>query len=154
MSAFDLYDKSVLAIPAYFILSTLPHSYAIHIATNGQPLKWDNRNPRATGIRKNLQERLPKETYEKWERCEAASANGMENLPLFASAIILAKVAGLDKGETNTFAGTYLAVRALYFLNYIMTKRNEYTYIRSGLWATSVALCVRTMMQAARALAK
>lgn len=154
MSALNLYDKSILAIPAYYILSMFPHSYAIQVATNFQPLRWDNRNPRSSVLKKDLQEKLPKEQYEKYERCEAASANGMENLPLFASAIILGKMAALDRGEMEKFAGVYLALRALYFWNYIATKKNEYTLVRSGLWVGSVVLCVRTIMQAAKVLAK
>jgi hypothetical protein len=72
------YNPSILAIPAYYILSVLPHSYAISVATQGQLSKWDNRNPRSSDTKAKLKERLPAETFAKWERLEACHANGME----------------------------------------------------------------------------
>lgn len=95
---------------------------------------------------------MPPDAYAKYERSEAAHANGMENLPLFATAMILGNIANLPQDELTKTAGTYLALRALYFINYIMTKKQEYTVIRTGLWVGSVALCLRTMIQAAKAM--
>lgn len=71
------YNASVLAIPAYVILSILPHSYALNVATRGDLTKWDNRNPRSTTMKAKLKERLDAETYAKYERLEACHANGM-----------------------------------------------------------------------------
>jgi hypothetical protein len=77
-SFLDTYNPSILAVPAYYILSVLPHSYAISVATQGQLSKWDNRNPRSSDTKAQLKERLPAETFAKWERLEACHANGME----------------------------------------------------------------------------
>jgi hypothetical protein len=64
-SFFDTYNPSILAIPAYYILSVLPHSYAINVATQGELSKWDNRNPRSSIMKSKLKERLPVETFAK-----------------------------------------------------------------------------------------
>jgi hypothetical protein len=77
-SFFDTYNASILAIPAYYILSILPHSYAINVATQGELSKWDNRNPRSSSMKTKLKERLPADTFTKYERLEACHANSME----------------------------------------------------------------------------
>jgi hypothetical protein len=71
-------NLSILAIPAYYVISVLPHSYAISVATQGQVSKWDNRNPRSSDLKAKLKERLPRKTFAKYERLEACHANGME----------------------------------------------------------------------------
>lgn len=80
-SFLDTYNPSILAIPAYYILSVLPHSYAINVASQGQLSKWDNRNPRSSDLKAKLKERLPAGAFAKYERLEACHANGMEVNP-------------------------------------------------------------------------
>lgn len=77
-SFLDTHNLSILAIPAYYVLSVLPHSYALNVATQGQLTKWDNRNPRSSDLKAKLKERLPAEEFAKYERLEACHANGME----------------------------------------------------------------------------
>lgn len=43
MASLDLYNKSILAIPAYYLLAVLPHGYSIKLATQGNISTWDNR---------------------------------------------------------------------------------------------------------------
>lgn len=94
-STLGTYNPSILAIPAFYILSVFPHSYALYAATQGKLSNWDNRNPRSTDMKAKLKDRLDAETYAKYERAEACHANGMENLPLFATAVVLGNMAGL-----------------------------------------------------------
>lgn len=154
-SFLDPYNPSILAIPAYYILSVLPHSYALCVATNNHPLKWDNRNPRSSQLKATLKEKLDGKTYDLYERAEACHANGMENLPLFATAVILGNMAGLKRdgmGGMAGFAGLFLAVRAAYTVVYLSQKSIGVSLIRSGLWAFGSALCVRVMVKAAKAM--
>lgn len=74
----------------------------------------------------------------------------MENFPLFATTILLGNMMGLEKGDMERFAGTYLVLRAAYAVQFIATSRQRYTVVRSGLWLSSVVLCLRTMIKAAR----
>jgi hypothetical protein len=40
MSVLNTYNTSVLVIPAYYLLSVFPHSYALVIATQGKLGTW------------------------------------------------------------------------------------------------------------------
>lgn len=80
-SILGTHNPSILAIPAYYIISLVPHSYALNVATQGKLLTWDNRNPRSTELKAKLKASLPAETYAKYERLEACHANGFEVLP-------------------------------------------------------------------------
>ncbi|CAO2650397.1 Nn.00g016890.m01.CDS01 [Neocucurbitaria sp. VM-36] len=151
-SLLETYNPSILAIPAYYILSVFPHGYALNIATQGKLGTWDNRNPRSTDLKAKLKERLPTETFAKYERLEACHANGMENLPLFASAVVLGNLAGLKKGELTTFVASFLAIRIAYTAVYATHQTQGPTLIRTGLWNAGVLLCFRTIIKAARAL--
>lgn len=77
-SLLETYNPSLLAIPAYYILSVLPHTYSLNVATQGNLGSWDNRNPRSTDLRAKLKKQLPAETFARYERLEACHANGME----------------------------------------------------------------------------
>jgi len=151
-SFLDTYNPSILAIPAYYILSVLPHSYALHVATQGKPLEWDNRNPRSSTMKANLKDRLDADTFALYERAEACHANGMENLPLFATAVVLGNLAGLKKEELTKFAGTFLAVRLAYTALYLKTNTQGPTVLRSGLWVAGFSLCFQVLFKAAKAL--
>jgi uncharacterized MAPEG superfamily protein len=144
---------SVLAIPGYYLLSFLPHAYALHVATSGQPLKWDNRNPRAVGLKSRLQTKLPPELYALYERGEAASANCYENMPIFYSAIVMGHIAGLDKTFLNNFAFKYLMLRAAYIFSYVGITNQKYTPIRTILYFWSIVLCSRVLITSAKKLA-
>lgn len=113
-SFLDTQNPSILAIPAYYILSVLPHSYALAVASQGKLSNFDNRCPRSSTLKSKLKDRLDPETFAKYERAEACHANGMENLPLFATAVILGNMAGIKKegfGGLTGFAASFLAIR-------------------------------------------
>ena len=148
-------NLSLLAIPAYYVLSFLPHAYALNIATKGHPEKWDNTCPRSTTLKEKIKSQLSPAEFARYERAEACSANLYENLPLFASAIIVGNMAGLNREGwegLNTFAAAYLGVRAIYVLAYIGIGSSAPSYIRSGLWGASIALCFRVFVQASKVL--
>jgi uncharacterized MAPEG superfamily protein len=148
-------NLSILAIPTYFILAFAPHVYALNIATSGKARDWRHCNPRSATLKTQLKETLSDSDFELFERSEASSANLYENLPLFASAVIVGNMAGLKKegwGGLNAFAGMYLGVRAIYALVYIGTSKNKFSPLRTWLWAASWVLCFRIFGQAAKRL--
>lgn len=151
-SLFETYNPSILAIPAYFVLAMLPHGWAINVASRGKLSTWDNRNPRNADLKAKLKARLPAETYAKYERLEACHANSMESFPLFAAAIVLGNIAGLEKEELTRFSVWFLVVRAAYMLVYASHKTQGPTMLRTGIWYVGVGLCFRTLLQAAKAM--
>jgi uncharacterized MAPEG superfamily protein len=148
-------NLSLLAIPAYYVLSVLPHAYALTVATKGHPEQWDNTCPRSVTLKEKIKSQLSPAEYARYERAEACSANLYENLPLFASAIIVGNMAGLKREGwegLNGFAGAYLGLRIAYTLAYIGIGSSAPSYIRSGLWVASFSLCFRVFAQAAKVL--
>lgn len=106
-------------------------------------------------MKAKLKDRLSAEEYAKYERLEACHANGMENLPLFATAVVLGNMAGLKRdglGGMTGFAATFLAIRLAYTIIYVNHTTQGPTLIRSGLWAAGVGLCFRIIVKAAKAL--
>jgi uncharacterized MAPEG superfamily protein len=146
-------NLSILGIPAYFLLAFFPHVYALNVATGGEPMKWEYSNPRSISLKAHLKERLSDSDFACYERSKACSANLYENMPLFASAVIVGNMAGLKKegwGGLNAFVGMYLGVRAIYALAYIGISNNKLSPLRTWLWTASWALCFRIFWQAAK----
>jgi uncharacterized MAPEG superfamily protein len=131
-------------------------SPSVLTATNGNLLKWDNRNPRSTTLKSSLQSSLPEDQFARYERAEAASANAMENVPLFASAVIVGNLAGLKKDGfdgLNAFVATWFGLRIAHTASYIwLADRKELSLVRSGLWISTLVVSFRVFWKAAKAL--
>jgi uncharacterized MAPEG superfamily protein len=148
-------NYSILAIPAYWVLSVAPHAGAIWLASQGNLKNYNNVSPRSDKHRVAVKERLSAEQYARFERIEAASANSLENLPLFATAIVLGNLAGFKKEGWKGlygFAAAFLALRTLHTATYISTTDNAASYLRSGLWVSSSVLCLNVITKSALAL--
>ena len=89
-------NYSIYAIPAFYLLSLGPLLYSSSI------VKLDVVNPRGTSFSESRKKSLDKATLARFERARSAHLNALENLPLFASAVICANIAGL---EVRTFNG-------------------------------------------------
>jgi uncharacterized MAPEG superfamily protein len=155
MDFFKTHNLTILAIPAYYVMAVMPHAYAISIVKKHDRKIWDNTSPRSADLKNKLQSTLSCEDFCKYERAEAAQTNALESLPLFASAVIVANLAGLRRsglGGVEAFVGMWFGVRALHTLSYITTTDRKLSYLRSGLWFTGCALCVRIFGKAARVL--
>ena len=145
-------NYSIAALPFYYALTFLPHAYAVRVATQGKIDQWDNRNPRASGLKDNLRQKLGPEGYAAYERAEAAHYNSLESFPLFATAIIVGNLARLSNEELNTFAAGIGILRALYIVVYISTGTQKYSHIRSVVWITSVGWMMRQLYRAGKVL--
>ena len=146
-------NYSVYAIPVYYVHTLYSHVYATRIlkkANNGQ---GNNANPRSVVWKENVKKAVPASTYARYERAEAAHANGMENLPLFMGAIILGNMAKLPASTLNAVAATFLALRFGYTFAYINTESASKSFIRSGLWALSTVSLMYLMVSAGNVLA-
>ena len=146
-------NYSIYALPAYYLLSILPHSYAIAVIKAASNGRWNNSNPRSSLWNDKIQKSVPAEVFGRYERAEAAHKNGMENIPVFFTAIALGNVAALPAGTLNTVAGLYLALRAIYNVVYIRTVSNKYSAFRTAIWTTSTLLCFYLIVQAGNVFA-
>jgi uncharacterized MAPEG superfamily protein len=143
---------SIIAIPVYYVLALLPHAHALRVATLGKPEKWDNRNPRSVTLKADLRAKLPAEIFAQYERCEAASANCYENMPVFGLAILAGHVAKVDKAVIDQFAFRFLLVRTAYVWSYMTTSSQKWSYVRTVLYFYSIYQCFKMYARAAKAL--
>lgn len=149
-------NPSIAAIPAYHLLSILPHAATIIYTSGGKLGKWDNRNPRSEAMKTGLSKKLTAKQYATYERLEAAHANSMENMPIFIAAVVLGNMAGLHKVEgpdgLNWFTAAFLLVRAAYIIVYANNDTQVKSAPRSLLYFIGVGLCWRTLLKAAAKL--
>lgn len=94
---------------------------------------------------------MPKHALAKYERAEAAHANGMENAPYFIGAVLAGNLAGLSAckyvsncifntsdqpilATMNMLTGAYIGLRVIYNVLYINTTTLKNSRARSLVW--------------------
>ncbi|KAF2829435.1 hypothetical protein CC86DRAFT_189668 [Ophiobolus disseminans] len=154
----------LLAIPAYYIFSLVPHAYAGSIlASSGY--KVNNANPKASMSPDAVKGKVPDEVFQKYQRAENAHSNSTEQMPLFAVAILASIIAerttatGLgrevvrgDATGLTTFISAWFAVRTLYVASYIQIADHSKSFVRSSAWAVGAGLAVYQIYKAAALL--
>ncbi|GAB7362239.1 hypothetical protein MBLNU230_g2264t1 [Neophaeotheca triangularis] len=146
------YNYALLSLPAYYILSVLPHSYAATIATNGDISKLDNSNPHGSSAASRTKSTLSPSAFAKYERAEACHRNCMENMPFFYVSVIAGLLAEKQTGRdlgVQTFAAAWMASRLVYVANYIVTESKTWSFLRSAAYFVGVGLCTRMCWRAA-----
>lgn len=150
-------NYSLFALPIMYILTLIPHWYAVSIciARDG----WKNEHPRTfvtqlaarpiLGTKK--MEHTPAER--KILRAEACQQNGFENLPIFGMALLCGLVAELPGYLMNAMAALYLLSRIIYTILYIFVDSYAMSLLRSFTFLGQVTLYMAFFMQAAFAVA-
>lgn len=154
----------LLAIPAYYVFSLVPHMYASSLlVSNGY--KPNNANPKASLSPSAVQGKVPDAVFQKYQRAENAQSNNMEQMPLFVTAILAsiiaerltlkgasANVAGNDATGLTMFVGAWFAVRAAYSVAYVQISDHSMSFLRSTLWAVGSGLAGYQIYKAAQLL--
>ncbi|KAH6648278.1 membrane-associated, eicosanoid/glutathione metabolism protein [Truncatella angustata] len=154
----------LLAIPAYYVFSLVPHVYTgVLLRSNGY--RVNNANPKASLSPSAVQGKVPDAVFQKYQRAENAHSNNMEQLPLFASAVLASIIAeratlkgfgesvrGEDPTGVLAFIGTWFIVRALYNVAYIQIADRSKSFLRSALWAVGSGLAGYQIYKAAQIL--
>jgi uncharacterized MAPEG superfamily protein len=104
-------------------------------------------------------------SFQKYQRAENAQSNNIEQMPLFAVAILASIMAerttatGLgreavrgDATGLTTFIGAWFVVRALYGVAYVQIADHSTSFIRSMLYVTGSGLAVWQIYKAAALL--
>lgn len=116
---------------------------------------------------------MPKDALARFERAEAAHANGMEHAPFFIGAVLAGNLAGLDAckrffslerremirmecgllltyalATMNLYTGVCVGLRVLYNVLYVRTTTLKSSRARSLVWITSVASLVTLYVKA------
>ena len=113
----------LLSIPAYYVFSLIPHVYAGSIL-NANGYKVNNANPKASLSPDAVKGKVPDAVFQKYQRAENAQSNNLEQLPLYAAAVLASiiaervtakglgnKVVDNDVTGLTTFIGAFMAVR-------------------------------------------
>lgn len=144
-------------IAEYLIINTL----ISHTLSSTRGLKWwwgiDNHvSPRTdlekSGPRAVLEGRLSQSQLDMLRRNESAHANSMEHFPIFAAALILAKVAGLPAADVNYVGLTYTLARVAFVANYILSTTMLAASLRPVLWWAAHMACLRLIWRAGKAI--
>ncbi|WPH04665.1 Hypothetical protein R9X50_00755800 [Acrodontium crateriforme] len=155
------YNLPLLLIPAYYALAILPHGYALVLATQGNPARHDNRNPKSSSLKDGLKKKLSAKEYAAWERAESCHRNHLENMPLFVATVFAGILAEQQSPGANAAAGLlglnsfctgWMAIRVLYTLNYLTAETQFWSYLRSVLYFAGTFWAFGSIGKAALAL--
>ncbi|KAF2000666.1 hypothetical protein P154DRAFT_575721 [Amniculicola lignicola CBS 123094] len=127
--------------------------YLISTIKNANNKKWNNANPRGIETNAMYQKQVPNSVFCKYERCEAAHKNLLENAPLYVGAIVLGNVARLDALTMNVATGLYLGLRVVYVALYVNTVNRRLSYLRTLNWVASTAILFTVIIKAGNKMA-
>jgi len=133
-------NYSFYAIPATWVLSILPHLYAISVHDSKSPKKFDNTQPRSVTSTLKDNQALDSATKDRIIRAEGAQQNGFENVGLFAAGVVAANFAGVPAGTMNALSGGYVVSRILYNLVYINNESKAAANLRSTVYLSGVGI--------------
>ncbi|KAM3524517.1 hypothetical protein MY4038_007724 [Beauveria bassiana] len=130
-----------------------------HTLSSTRGLKWlwriDNHvSPRTdlekSGPRAVLEGRLQQSQLDMLRRNESAHANSMEHFPVFATALILAKMAGVSAADINYAGLTYTLARLAFVGNYILSSTLIGAALRPVFWWTAHVACLKLIWRAGK----
>jgi len=170
MAAFlENYNLPILSFIAYAVLTSVPHAYAVHVASGGNPTKHDNANPRSTAYADQLKKKLSPERLATYQRAEACHNNHLENFPIYIAAVLsgylaeqyLKSLAGGSYSASEAsaqiglskFVVGWFTLRILYTFNYISTTSQVFSFLRSTLYVAGAVWAFTVIARSARVLA-
>ncbi|KAL4973162.1 hypothetical protein BDW66DRAFT_168856 [Aspergillus desertorum] len=149
MSTAPQANYSIHSIIAAYGIGLIPHGYyLVTMMANARGLA-SNILPREN--LSTLKSSLPAQVWTKLAKARGAHLNAMENVPLFAVAMLAGNVAKLPANELNTLSLEYLGARLLYMAAYMGARSETVSYVRTGLWAWSVSIPILALVKAGRA---
>ncbi|MCJ1259051.1 hypothetical protein MMC24_006886 [Lignoscripta atroalba] len=147
-------NLSLYTIPiAYFINVITPRGYGLRLYYSRSPTAYyDNTNPRSLVTKISADQTLDQATKDRIVRAEAAQQNGVENVALFAAAVLAGNMARLDNWWLNTLSGGYLASRMVYIFVYVNNTSEGLAAARTGVFFVGLGLICTLFVQAANKL--
>ncbi|KAI1364518.1 hypothetical protein F5Y08DRAFT_306560 [Xylaria arbuscula] len=137
---------SYFTIPVALLAALWPRSQSA-FKEPGQKY-FDPANPRTFASRLEKSD-LDKETVAKILRAEAATANGMEGLPVFAAAVVAGNTAGLSPLVLNGLSLGYIASRIVYNYVYIFLGENrKLAGLRTPIWFVGIGQALALFVKA------
>lgn len=116
-------NLSLYAIPAAWVVAIVPRFYAIVAYKQSTKKDLDGKAPRDWPLQLANNQALDAKAKGRIMRAESAQSNGLENIGLFAAAVVAGNVAGLPANTLNTLSFSYVASRIVY--NYIYINNDD-----------------------------
>jgi len=136
-------NLSIYAIPVAWLLCLVPHMYAVaHHDAKSPQKKVNLTQPRSFVASLDQNQALDKATKDTIIRAESAQQNGFENIGIFAAAVVVGNVAGLEPRFLNGFAGAYVLSRMVYIWVYINNTTAAMTRVRTTVYFSGVFCCM------------
>ncbi|PWZ02615.1 hypothetical protein BCV70DRAFT_234434 [Testicularia cyperi] len=136
-------NYSLFSIPAMWLVSFLPHPYAVALSKG----RFKNSSPRQM-MADLLAKKDKTKLDQKIIRAESAQMNGFENLGFFAAAVVAANYAKVPSHELNTLTGGYIASRILFNFLYIFVESEAVAGLRSASFVGGVAMVFTLFIKA------
>ncbi|KAK5072213.1 hypothetical protein LTR64_004006 [Lithohypha guttulata] len=141
-------NHSILSIPIVYALAFPPHLYAFARGMTASNYTYSNTVPRAN--LDLLKSKLPEATWQSLARAQGAHLNALEGFPLFAGAMIAGNYAKLPPNDLNFAAAEYICARVVYTALYMTTKSEAWSYLRTGVYAWSLAAPIWILWKAGK----
>ncbi|KAI5451469.1 hypothetical protein NCC49_001775 [Naganishia albida] len=143
-----VFNYSLYTIPLAWTLAYTFNRYARADAPG-----WSYAQPRSNitpeGFKANG---IPPKIAAKITRASSASANGMENVPLYAAGVVAANCARLSASSANMICLAYLLSRLAYNTWYIHTTDESWAKFRTVLFYVGHVLVLSLFVMSASAL--
>ncbi|KAH6658141.1 hypothetical protein BKA67DRAFT_656362 [Truncatella angustata] len=124
-------------VPAAFVLLFLPKLYSF--ALGGRYL--DPASPKKYQPSVLEADDLDYKTKARILRAEAAFANGLETIGLYAAAVAAVNIAPVEPGTANILALVYLATRVVYNMIYVVLQDDpRWALARSVTWFAGIGI--------------
>ncbi|MCJ1234678.1 hypothetical protein MMC14_002641 [Varicellaria rhodocarpa] len=133
---------SLYSIPLAWLLALLPHIYAKRLFQSSTSTPYPNIAPRLLPTHLSTLQNLPQHTKDRILRAEAAQANGLETLGVYAAGVVAMYVVGVEAGMMNALCGGYLVARGAYNAVYVWADKEERVGWRTAVWCVGVGFNV------------
>ncbi|KZV97390.1 hypothetical protein EXIGLDRAFT_642316 [Exidia glandulosa HHB12029] len=145
----DLLDVplSLFSIPVVWMVGFAPTRLRVKMFRD--TIGWNNLEPRTNLERLEKDPKVDKAFLLRLVRLEGAHQNGLEALPLWASAVIAGNMVGMNNRTLNIYSALFVGGRVLFNYIYVAQKTKAHSYVRCVVWATTTGISLYMLVQSA-----
>lgn len=145
-------NLSFYTIPVGWLTAIVPHLYAVSVYESSSKKKFDTTKPRSFMAKLDDDQTIDQATKNTVIRGEGAQQNGIENLGLFAAAVVAGNVARLDNSYLNALSGGYIATRIVYNLLYLNSHNSTMANMRTAAYLSGIGLILTMFISAGNSM--
>lgn len=112
-------NYSLYSVPVAYAFSLMPHVFAMQTYQKSAKKAFPIKQPRGFEAMVESDQSIDSKTKNRILRAQAAHTNGMENVGLYAAAVVAGNAAGVDSWWLNGLSIGYLVSRFVYNHIYI-----------------------------------